>query len=124
MPEEIRKLINDGGSRMDYGTGAVREDKVGKGRFDLISPIGMRRLAEWYELGAYKYAPRNWEMGVSITHCMDSLLRHAFKYLAGDNSEDHLSAVAWNAFAIMHMEEKIPHMMDIPTRLQIDKEAK
>lgn len=34
---------------------AVREPSTGKGRYDLITPYGTRRLAEWYELGAQKY---------------------------------------------------------------------
>ena len=36
---------------------------------------------------------------------VDSMLRHGQQYLAGDRSEDHLAAVAWNAFSLMHFEE-------------------
>ena len=52
----------DGGARTSYGdNAAVREPSIGKGRYDLISPFAIRRLARWYEAGAAKYAPRNWE---------------------------------------------------------------
>jgi len=117
LKTEINSFINDNGSRIDYGT-CVREDRTGKGRYDLISPFAIERLAKWYELGAIKYAPRNWEGGMPISICLDSLLRHAFKYLAGKNDEDHLAAIAWNAFAIMHYEMLMPELQDIPTRTQ------
>lgn len=118
MNTETSYSIDDGGSRIDYGT-CMREDRTGKGRYDLISPFAMERLAKWYELGAIKYAPRNWEGGMPISHCLDSLLRHAFKYLAGNNNEDHLAAIAWNAFAIMHYEMIMPELQDIPTRINL-----
>lgn len=67
--------INDGGARMSYGDGkAIREPSTGKGRFDLVTPFGIMRLAKWYELGAQKYSDRNWEKecrfpAISIRHC-------------------------------------------------------
>lgn len=113
--------IDDGGSRIDYG-GCVREGREGKGRYDLITPIGLQRLAHWYELGAMKYGDRNWEGGgMPISHCWDSMVRHAVKYLAGFNDEDHLAAIAWNAFAIMHYEELNPELQDLPFRINIEE---
>jgi hypothetical protein len=106
--------------------GAAREnDNPAKGRPDLISPHGFHRLAVHYALGHEKYkkfGDRNWEKGLSITRCVGSILRHTFKYLAGYHDEDHLAAIAWNAFAIMHFEHEInvgkrdKSFMDIPTR--------
>lgn len=110
------KPINDGGSRQGFESGATRESQEGKGRYDLISPIAEHRLAVWYELGAMKYAPRNWEKGLPISNCINSLKRHMNKYLKGMEDEDHLAAIAWNAFAIMHFEETMPHLIDLPTR--------
>jgi hypothetical protein len=37
----------------------------------------------------------------------------------GEDDEDHLAAVVWNAFAIMHFEKLRPDLMDIPTRKEI-----
>lgn len=116
----VGKPCVDEGSRIDYGTGAIRETSEGKGRYDLISPEGLKRLAIWYENGAKKYADRNWEKGLPISRCFDSMQRHANKYLEGDDEEDHLAAVVWNAFAIMHFEKYMPELMDIPTRKEID----
>jgi hypothetical protein len=44
---------------------------------------------------------------------MDSLLRHAFSYLDGKRDEDHLAAIAWNAFGIIYNEEVMPDMDDL-----------
>lgn len=53
--EEQTKL-DDSGERISYGDGmAIREPSTGKGRYDLVSPFAMRRLAQHYENGARKY---------------------------------------------------------------------
>lgn len=103
----------DEGTREEQPTGACRESHQGKGSYHLISPVGLRRLAYWYEAGANKYGNRNWEKGLPISNCLNSMFRHMVKYMDGQSDEDHLSAIAWNAFAIMHMEEKIPEMKDL-----------
>lgn len=99
--------INDGGERISYGEGkAVREPSNGKGRFDLITPFGLARLARWYELGAKKYSDRNWEKGgIPFSRYTDSALRHIYKYIMGMTDEDHLAAAAWNILCIMHHQE-------------------
>lgn len=122
VEKNLLAKINDGGSREEFSTGAKREKQIGKGRYDLITPIGLMRLANWYELGALKYADRNWENGLPISNCLNSLFRHAVKYMAGYNHEDHLAAIVWNAFAIMHFEATMPELMDLPTRKYFFKE--
>lgn len=109
----------DGGTRHEFTTGAIREVEEKIGRYDLISPIGLRRLARWYQLGAIKYADRNWEQGLPTSNCMNSAIRHLIKYMMGMDDEDHLAAIAWNIFAIMHFEELKPEMQDIPSRLEL-----
>lgn len=108
--------IDDGGTRISYATGAVREPSTGKGRFDLITPFGLQRLAIWYELGAQKYSDRNWEKGIPISRCLDSAFRHLAKYMMGKTDEDHLAAAVWNILAMMHFEEVMPELIDIPAR--------
>jgi hypothetical protein len=97
--------MDDSGARMVYGDGAMREPTTGKGRFDLISPFALDRLAHWYEAGAKKYADRNWEKGMPFNRTIDSALRHLNRWMRGDRSEDHLAAAAWNVFAMLHFEE-------------------
>ena len=101
------KMMVDNGKRTQYESGALREPQEGKGRFDLITPYGLMRLARWYELGAKKYADRNWEKGMPWSRYVDSAFRHLVKYMMGDRSEDHLAAIAWNVFALMHYEDNV-----------------
>jgi len=105
--------LADGGERTTYETGALREPATGKGRYDLIPPASLRRLAQHYERGAAKYSPRNWEKGIPCSRCFDSAARHLQSYLEGSRDEDHLAAVAWNVFAIMYFESK-GMMLDLP----------
>ena len=105
--------INDGGERMTYGVdGAMREPAIGKGRYDLISPFAIMRLAKWYELGSQKYSERNWEKGMPFSRYIDAAKRHLDKFIMGMDDEDHLAAVAWNVFAIMHHEELRDDLLD------------
>lgn len=100
--------LRDSGERNVFSTGAEREPETGRGRYDLISPIMLRRLAIHYENGAGKYAPRNWEKGLSVSRCINSCKRHIDGFIMGDKVEDHLAAAIWNIAAIMHYQEAIP----------------
>lgn len=87
-------------------SGAKRDDNSGKGAFELISPIALRRLAGVYERGKLKGA-RNWEKGIPFSRCIQSSIRHINQYLEGMRDEDHLMQAAWNLFAVAHFEECI-----------------
>lgn len=103
--------VKDSGKRQEFSTGSVRDTNVGKGRYDLISPIILRRLAKHYENGAKKYGDRNWEKGQPLSRYFDSAVRHLYKYLEGYRDEDHLSAAIWNIGAMIHTEELIERKM-------------
>jgi hypothetical protein len=114
MPEF--KEVKDSGKREEFKTGSVRDTQVGKGRYDLIPPISLRRLAQHYENGARKYGDRNWEKGQPLSRYLNSALRHLQNILEGDTSEDHMAAGAWNLFAIIHTQEMI-HRGALPKEL-------
>ena len=100
-------ITKDSGTRRTFDTGSVRDAATGKGRFDLITPIALMRLAKLYERGAVKYDPRTWEKGQPLSETLDCAMRHLQKRLMGYRDEDHLAASAWNVFAIMHYEHQI-----------------
>lgn len=106
----------DTGVRNVYATGAMRERAQGKGRYDLISPEFMHRLAVRLEQGTIKYSVRNWEKGFSCSETLDSTIRHLYQYLQGELSEDHLAAAAFGIMCVCQFEERNPEQMDIPTR--------
>lgn len=89
----------DSGQRQEWDTGSVRDTRDGKGRFDLIPTLPLRRLACLYERGAVKYGDRNWQKGQPLMRYVDSAMRHLNALVAGETTEDHAIAVAWNAFA-------------------------
>jgi len=93
---------------VEFVSGAQRSDRTGRGRYDLISPHGLRRLAIQYEAGAKHHEDeRNWILGFPISRALCSAIGHLMDHLAGDRSEDHLAAAAWQEFAAMHFEEEI-----------------
>ena len=99
--------VEDSGARQEFNTGSVRDTNVGKGRFDLIPPYALKRLAKHYENGAKKYGDRNWEKGQNLSRYLDSAIRHAYAFLGGSRVEDHLAAVAWNALSYIETEDRI-----------------
>lgn len=100
----------------EFETGAKREDKEGKGRCDLLPMCALIKLSKHFEKANKDHEERDWEKGMPMHTYIDSALRHIFKYMDGEKSEDHLTAAAWNILAAMWTEEKLPQMQDIPSR--------
>ena len=113
IPIKFDKVkIQDSGKSRKFDTGSVRDDRTGKGRFDLLSPFVARRDAIHIENGAKKYNERNWEKGQPLMSFLDSAIRHLEDYkadllLGQPNAEDHLAASRWNIAAFIHTEEMI-----------------
>src|SRR5690242_17631944 len=99
--------VKDSGKRQEFQTGSVRDTRDGKGRYDLICPIALKRLAVHLENGARKYGERNWEKGQPVSRYLDSAIRHLYRFLDGYRDEDHLSAAVWNVMAAIHTEQEI-----------------
>ena len=99
--------VKDSGERQEFGTGSVRDTNIGKGRFDLIAPYAMLRIAQHYENGAIKYKSRNWELGQPLSRYLDSTMRHLTKIIMGLDDEDHLSAACWNLMAVIETQKRI-----------------
>jgi len=84
--------------------GGLRYDD-GKPRVDLLPPDTMMELGKVYGYGATKYAPRNWELGMSWSKVVGCLLRHLYKLMMGqkideESGQRHSVMVAWNAIAL------------------------
>lgn len=103
------EILSQGGTQ--FSTGAVRSsDKAGV-RYDLITPIGLRRIAETYKEGYDKYGAFNWERGMPISDILNHAIAHIYAYLSGQpTGEDDLAHAAWNLLAAMHMEETHPEL--------------
>ena len=109
--------VTDSGERRDFGTGSVRDQSEGKGRYDLLEPYAIKRLAQHFENGAKKYGDNNWKLGQPLSVYLDSGIRHGFNLLEGQTNEDHAAAMAWNAMAFISTkhwidEGKLPKELD------------
>jgi len=109
-------VIPEDDPRRTFATGAVRSTDADGTRFDLITPIGLRRLAETCAEGAWKYGPYNWQKGIPASEMLNHAIRHIYLWLQGDAEEDHLAHAAWNILGVCHFEEVMPQMIDVPTR--------
>lgn len=113
----------------NFKTGAVRGSNKGRGRYDLIYPGVLERLAKRLEFGLMPkpsgdpgYPERNWETGIPDSSWVDSLLHHIKDYLEGERTEDHLGAILFNTQGLIYNEDQIragrldKSLHDLPAR--------
>lgn len=111
--KDVKYTTKDSGKREEFSTGSRRDTQHGKPRFDLIPTQPLTRLAHLYARGAEKYDDWNWMKGQPMSRVYASMFRHMIAFREGDKSEDHLAAVAWNAFALMYFEDHRPELNDL-----------
>lgn len=95
------------------------EKGVKQARYDLIPTGPLKLLAEHYGTGALKYADRNYESGYEWSKSYAALQRHANAWWGGEtfdpeNGANHMTAVAWHAFALLLFSETMPGYDDRP----------
>jgi hypothetical protein len=78
---------------------------AGKTRWDLLPFDALEQVAQVSSFGSRKYAARNWELGMSWSRMVGSLLRHLYARMRGerldpDSNLPHLAHAAWNALAL------------------------
>jgi len=93
------------GKKEEYKSGATRDNREGKGRFDLISPHAIARIAGVYERGARNHGDNNWMKGIPYSRLIDSAMRHLNQFQRGMTDEDHIAQSAWNLIALLHFIE-------------------
>lgn len=106
--------IKDSGERTTFSTGAQRDMHSGKGRMDLLPWAAIIEVSKHCEVGALKYGTHNVDKGIPTSSLLDSAMRHAAKYLDGQEDEDHLLAAAWNLLWAIEMRCKKPECVDTP----------
>lgn len=82
--------LKDSGERQTFETGAIREPNLGRGRYDLISPIALRKLAiYWAGVGEYSH----------VNH-LNMAMMALQNFLEGERRIDCLSACAYHCFCM------------------------
>jgi len=97
-----------------FKTGAIRDSLEGKEDYiETISWTAFKRYAQYMTGKKAKYGAGNFKKGIDIESYEGSLVRHLQKYLANkyeggnvEKDEDHLSAMLFNVFGIIHEEER------------------
>lgn len=76
-------------------------------RFDLVPADALFAVAHVLDYGANKYGVDNWK-GLSIESILNHMIAHAYAYLSGDFSDDHLEHCATRALMALqlHLEDK------------------
>lgn len=103
----------------------ARRYNSGKNRYELISSIGLERLAEVYTKGAEKYTIRdeegkiiddgadNWRNGQKWMGVIASVQRHIEAWKRGEDIDPdlktrHLANAAWGLFTLLDFEKTFP----------------
>ena len=111
-------MIKDSGKRTAFETGAVRDMHEGKGRMDLLPWRAVMEVSKHCEAGAQKYGEHNVDKGIPLHSLIDSGLRHAAKFWAGEEDEPHLVAACWNLLWALEMTITKPEMDDRPNKVR------
>jgi hypothetical protein len=114
-PNDESPIGSESGKKFCEGQG-LRYDQ-GKVRYDLVSPIALHYVALVWTMGTYKYAPRNWEKGLSFSGCFGCAMRHAWKWFRGEENDPesglpHLAHAVWNLMVILHLSFTKPQFDD------------
>lgn len=104
-------------STRKFESGAIRDMDTGKEDYiETISWTGFKRYAQYMTSKKSRYGAGNFKKGIPITSYEQSLVRHLQKYLSNkyedgavEKNEDHLSAMLFNIFGIIHEEERPKH---------------
>ena len=91
---------------------ALRYNK-GKLKWSLVDWKSLEPMVRVLEMGAEKYAPYNWTKGMPVTEVSESLLRHMFAYLDGEDTDpesgiEHLGHVMCIVMFLIHIMREKP----------------
>lgn len=93
----------------------------GKLKWSLVSFEALEPMVKGLEFGAKKYGIDNWKKGLPITEVCESMLRHIFAYLGGEDIDPesglpHIAHIQDNAMFLGYMDLKMPQFDDRPTK--------
>jgi hypothetical protein len=107
--DEFMKALSD----RDKQEQALRYNQ-GKLQWSLVDFDSLEGLVRVLEYGAAKYAPDNWKKGMPVTQVSESLMRHLFAFLRGEDVDPesgcrHLSHVMCNVMFLEYIMREKPH---------------
>lgn len=87
----------------------------GKLKWSLVDYNALEPLVEVLEFGSKKYNPHNWKKGLLVTNICDSMLRHIYSFLNGENLDEesklsHVGHILANAMFLSYMLKNKPEL--------------
>jgi len=100
---------------------------LGKLRYDLVAPEGLKGLVEVLTFGATKYADRNWEKGLAWGRVFAALMRHMWAWWNGESIDpetglSHLHHAACNIHFLQTYETRHTGTDDRPKPARTNEE--
>lgn len=89
----------------------------GKPKWSLVPQSALIPMVQVLEFGANKYAPLNWQKGLSIREICESLKRHLDKFMEGEDFDEdsklsHIGHIQCNALFLSWMIQHRPELDD------------
>ena len=89
----------------------------GKTQWSLVDFDSLEGLVHVLEYGAKKYNKDNWKKGMPVTQVSESLMRHLFAFLRGEDIDPesgcrHISHVMCNTMFLEYILREKPHYDD------------
>ena len=100
--------LKDG--KHQWSTGATRSPT--NHRYDLLSPVGLARLAQRAHMGVEAHGLFNAERGLPVSVFLNHAIAHIYSYLAGNREDDDLAAACWNLLYAIDSEVRHPELND------------
>jgi hypothetical protein len=89
----------------------------GKRKWSLVDFTSLEEMVECLEFGAEKYGDWNWKKGLPTTEICESLLRHTFSYLNGEDKDSesgisHIGHILCNAMFLNYVQKNLQDKFD------------
>ena len=96
----------------------------GKLQWSLVDFDSLEGLVRVLEYGAQKYSKDNWKKGMPVTQVTESLMRHLFAFLRGEDVDPesgcrHISHVMCNTMFLEYILREKPHYDDRTTTTEL-----
>lgn len=105
--ESLMEKVMDKGMRFNKG----------KVRWSLVPQSALKPMVEVLEFGASKYAPFNWQKGLSMNEILESMKRHLDELMEGrdhdvESTLHHIGHIQCNAMFYEWMRQNKPELDD------------
>lgn len=89
----------------------------GKVKWGLVPHSALVPMVKVLEFGAKKYAPFNWQKGLSVSEILESMQRHLYAFQEGENIDpesglEHIGHIQCNALFLAWMLQNKPELDD------------